>query len=379
MVVDAIVLCGGNTKGLEAEQVSAKGLAKINQKSMIVYVVDALRKSSAVSRIVVVAPPGIEYESWASRVEEVLPTRGSLTQNMQVGFEYLKDDKPLLVLSCDIPFITPESIDDFINRCQKREAEIYYPVISRESAEAHFPGAKRTYVTLKEGVFTGGNLALIYPRIIEENIELVEKVYGLRKTPRQLLRILGLKFILKFLFHQLTISEIESRCSDLLKAKACAIITPYPQIGMDIDKSSDLELARKILQGPEKETKTVIITEEAPLPLGPYVQAVKMGRLIFVSGQISIDPTTGEIIQGTAKEQTALIFKNIKAILEAGDSALSKVLKASVFLRNLDDFKEVNAIFEEVFKENPPARETVEVSRLPGDVKVEISVIALAD
>lgn len=126
-------------------------------------------------------------------------------------------------------------------------------------------------------------------------------------------------------------------------------------------------------------SRTVIITEQAPLPLGPYSQAIKVGNLVFVSGQIPLDPATGEVRNEDIKEATRLVFRNIEVILEAADSSLSKIVKASVFLKRLSDFPRVNAVFEEVFTEAPPARETVEVSGLPRDVDIEISVIASAN
>ena len=125
--------------------------------------------------------------------------------------------------------------------------------------------------------------------------------------------------------------------------------------------------------------KRIIITEEAPLPVGPYSQAIKSDNLVFVSGQIPIDPKTGEMISGSLTEQTRQILANIGSILETADSGLSKIVKISVFLINMEDFEEVNSVFAEVFAVEPPARETVEVSRLPKEANIEISCIAVAD
>lgn len=125
--------------------------------------------------------------------------------------------------------------------------------------------------------------------------------------------------------------------------------------------------------------KIAVITEEAPLPTGPYSQAVKASGLLFVSGQLPVDPATGEIVKGDVKAQTERVLKNIKAILEAGDSSLARVVKVSVFLQDLADFPAVNGLFEEYFSIEPPARETIEVSRLPKNVKIEMSAVAVAD
>lgn len=124
--------------------------------------------------------------------------------------------------------------------------------------------------------------------------------------------------------------------------------------------------------------KVKIVSEEAPLPVGPYSQAVKVGNFVFVSGQIPIDSETGEVERGDIKAQTRLALKNLEAILKTADSSISKVAKLSVFVRNLGELKEVNEVFEQVFQGDYPARETVEVSRLPMDVEIEISAIAEA-
>ena len=122
--------------------------------------------------------------------------------------------------------------------------------------------------------------------------------------------------------------------------------------------------------------KRIIRTEKAPKPIGPYSQAVVQNELVFVSGQIAIDPQTGKMIEGGVKEQTTQVMNNVKAILEAADSSMEKVLKTSIFVSNIDFFSTVSEIYEEFFEKDFPARETVEVSALPMSADVEISVTA---
>ena len=123
--------------------------------------------------------------------------------------------------------------------------------------------------------------------------------------------------------------------------------------------------------------KDRVQTEEAPQAIGPYSQAVKAGGLVFTSGQIPIDPATGAVIEGSIAEQTERVLNNIKAVLEAAGSSLEQVVKTTVFLADLSDFGEMNEAYGRFFAEVPPARSTVEVSRLPRDARVEIDAIAL--
>lgn len=122
--------------------------------------------------------------------------------------------------------------------------------------------------------------------------------------------------------------------------------------------------------------KTVIYTKNAPEPIGPYSQAIKTKRSLYVSGQIPIDPAVGELVKGNIKEQTRQVMKNISAILYAAKLSLSDVVKCTIFVKDMNDFADVNQVYGKYFQEDPPARETVEVSRLPKDVNVEISCIA---
>ena len=122
--------------------------------------------------------------------------------------------------------------------------------------------------------------------------------------------------------------------------------------------------------------KKVVYTDKAPKPIGPYSQAIIAGNFVFVAGQIPIDPETGEIVKGGIEEQTRRVLENIKAILEAAGSSLDKVVRVQVFLADLKLFEKFNKVYAEYFKENPPARVTVEVSSLPKGVLLEVDVIA---
>jgi 2-iminobutanoate/2-iminopropanoate deaminase len=120
----------------------------------------------------------------------------------------------------------------------------------------------------------------------------------------------------------------------------------------------------------------VISTADAPQAIGPYSQAIKHNGMLFISGQIPIDPATGNVLTGNISEQTTQVLKNLAAILKAGGSSFDKVLKTTVFLKDMNDFVEMNKVYGETFESHKPARATVEVSRLPRDVSVEIELVA---
>jgi 2-iminobutanoate/2-iminopropanoate deaminase len=124
--------------------------------------------------------------------------------------------------------------------------------------------------------------------------------------------------------------------------------------------------------------REVIATDHAPKAIGPYSQAIRAQSLIFTSGQVAIDPATQQVIAGDVSAQTDRVLKNLAAILEASGSSLEKVLRCTVFLKNMGDFAAMNEVYGSYFKQAPPARSTVEAARLPKDVLVEIDVIALA-
>jgi 2-iminobutanoate/2-iminopropanoate deaminase len=119
-----------------------------------------------------------------------------------------------------------------------------------------------------------------------------------------------------------------------------------------------------------------IITENAPAAIGPYSQAIRCGDLVFCSGQLPMDPQSGDLVGKTTAEQTEQALKNLRAVLEAAGSGLDRVLKTTVFLQDLADFAEFNQVYARFFDQVPPARSAVQVARLPRDVRVEVEAVA---
>jgi 2-iminobutanoate/2-iminopropanoate deaminase len=123
--------------------------------------------------------------------------------------------------------------------------------------------------------------------------------------------------------------------------------------------------------------KKVVATKEAPQAIGPYSQAIKAGGFVFTAGQIPIDPATGKLVEGDVKAQTERVLKNLSAVLAAAGSNMDRVVKTTVFLKNISDFPAMNEVYGQFFKNDPPSRSTVQVAALPKDALIEIDAVAL--
>jgi 2-iminobutanoate/2-iminopropanoate deaminase len=124
--------------------------------------------------------------------------------------------------------------------------------------------------------------------------------------------------------------------------------------------------------------KQAIATDRGPKAIGPYSQAIQANGFIFISGQIPLDPASGKLVEGDIRAQTERVMENLKGIVEAAGSAMERVVRTTVYLKDMNDFAAMNEIYGRYFPANPPARATVEVARLPRDVRIEIDLIALA-
>ncbi|GAW91652.1 nucleotidyltransferase family protein [Calderihabitans maritimus] len=251
MKIDAVVLAGniGGSKLAECSETESEALIEIGNRFMVDYVVAALKKSSKIGRIIVVGPVVELTELYKEEPDITVVSPGkTAVETLKKGVRALNAEGMVLVATCDIPLITAEAIDDFLSLCEKRPgADLYYPIVAKESNEKQFPGVKRTYVKLKEGTFTGGNLFLVNSRIIEPCSAKAEEIVSLRKKPLALCRLIGPGFVLKFLLKRLSIKDAEEHFSKLLGIKGVGVISSYPEVGIDVDKPSDLELVRKVL------------------------------------------------------------------------------------------------------------------------------------
>lgn len=127
----------------------------------------------------------------------------------------------------------------------------------------------------------------------------------------------------------------------------------------------------------QKTNREVVLTKDAPQPIGPYSQAIKAGGFVFASGQIALDPATGKLAEGDIKAQTERVLKNLSAVLAGAGSSMNRVVRTTVFLKNISDFPAMNEIYGKFFTSAPPARTTVQAAGLPKDALLEIDVVAL--
>jgi 2-iminobutanoate/2-iminopropanoate deaminase len=123
--------------------------------------------------------------------------------------------------------------------------------------------------------------------------------------------------------------------------------------------------------------KKIILTDKAPKPIGPYSQAVVVNGMAFLSGQVALDPATGQLIKGDIAAHTEQVMHNLKAVLEASGASFASVVKTTVYLKNMDDFTQMNEVYGRFFEDKPPARSTVQAAGLPRDAKIEVDCIAL--
>ncbi len=247
---NALILAGTKEKGpLEiAENVDNKALIMLNSRPMIDYIVDALNNSENIDNILVVGPKNKLHPYIGKKVEEILNPGNSILENIEIGLNYFNSANNLLFLTSDIPLINTDAIDEFLRICAERKACIGYPIITKENIIKKYPETERTYVKMKEGIFCGGNIVFFKPDVFFKNKKLIKELFENRKATWKYAKILGLKFILKFLFKTLTMEEIEKRVTGILGYNSTAVVVSYPEIMIDLDKLSDLKLIRNCLE-----------------------------------------------------------------------------------------------------------------------------------
>lgn len=249
MTVDAIVLAGALNKqplsSVSDELLEA--LIPVAGRPMIQWVLDALRESRSVGRVAIVGPSK-ELRSRVTGDDLMFVDSGdTILNNVKRGISEVQSSQRVLVVTGDIPLLTAEAVDDFVSRCTDDSVQLYYSIVRRDVIASAFEDVSRTYVTIKDGTFTGGNIFLVSSDIFDKYGDVIDRAISLRKKPLELGMLLGLRCIVKYLFRQLSVSDIEQRVYKVLGLRGRAIVSDYPGVGVDVDKPKDYARVQDIL------------------------------------------------------------------------------------------------------------------------------------
>ncbi len=249
--MDAILFAGGIPQPDEPlysySAGEPKALINVAGKPMIQWVLDALCEARTVDRVVII---GLTEKSKLACRKPLtfLPNEGRLLDNVKVGTAKVLELNPkakyVLLASSDTPAITGEMIDWIVNTCMETKHDLYYNVIRREAMEKRFPGSKRTYTKLKDMEVCGGDTNMVRAVIVNQHSEFWNKVFEARKSPAEQATLLGPDILFRLLFRQLTADDVIQRVAAKLGLKGRAIVCPYPEVGMDVDKPHQLEMLR---------------------------------------------------------------------------------------------------------------------------------------
>ncbi len=247
---DAIILAGGENRGAlrDSSDQPYEALIEVAGRPMISFVAGALDATPEVERIFVVGPAELLRQCPLPAKAVVVEGGKTMLETIRLGLARTEPGHKVIVATGDIPLLSAEAVGDFLALCSRKDADIYYPIVSRETNDRYYPGSKRTYVRFKGGVYTGGNIFLVDPEVVPRCVTVAEKIIANRKNPLQLCRILGWGFVVSFLLGRLSIEKVRDRVAELLQVRGEVVYSGYPQLGIDVDKPSDLELVRDVLQ-----------------------------------------------------------------------------------------------------------------------------------
>lgn len=248
MKVDAVVLAGGDASKVVASAAGPKSLIDIAGRPMIGYVTDALRQCSELDNIVIALPAGTDPAPFAGLGTKIVTDTHGVVDAIYQAIKVLDRDGYVMVVSSDTPMISAAALNDFLGDCKTSDAEIYYTVIPKEVIEKKFPGTRRTYIRLRDGIFTGGNVHLAAKDAFIRTKAMGERIFANRKSPLGLIRLIGFGFVMRFLFGRLTIASLEAGAGRALGAKVKAVVTRHPELGVDVDKPEDLKIAEAYLR-----------------------------------------------------------------------------------------------------------------------------------
>lgn len=247
---EAVVLAGGTESGelFAATGIAYRPLLDVGGAPIIRRVLAALRGTAEVGAIVLVAPEAVQHAAPEEGVDVRVAAGDSFIENLVRGVTATRIGGPsVLVVTGDLPLLTPAALTDLCRQADAVHADVVYPVIPKEACTRAFPGGKRTYAKLREGIFTGGNAMVLAREFVLAQQDLVRRLFAIRKHPLKLAALFGPGFILGLVTGRLTLPQLEARAARIIGGRVAAVISPYPELGFDVDKLSDLEVAQRVV------------------------------------------------------------------------------------------------------------------------------------
>lgn len=246
----AIVLAGGPYDELAARTPGApnKAFVEVAGVTLVERTLRALRGAPSLGRIIAVAPPHTHDRAALALADECRADGARIRDSLRSGLSDLPPNEEVLVSTSDLPVLTIESVEDYVARARERAADLTYGCLEKRTHLAKFPHVPHTWAPLREGTFCGTGFITIKPRVFPSLERFIEQLGRARKNPLHLARLFGWNVLLRFALHRLSIAQAEARASQVIGARVRAVVSPYAEIGVNVDRLSDIDLAETLVR-----------------------------------------------------------------------------------------------------------------------------------
>jgi GTP:adenosylcobinamide-phosphate guanylyltransferase len=245
----AVVLAGGPADAVARRQPGApnKAFVEIGGATMVSRVLAALRASPLIARIVVVAPVAVRNHPAVALADELRPDGIRITESLRNGLAGFPPDRDVLVVASDLPVLGAAAVNDFVERVRALDADVVYGCVEKCVHLARFPSVPHTWARLRDGTFCGGGLVSIKPRALPSLERFIERLGAARKRPLQLASLFGWDVLARYAVGRLAIVDAENRASRILGARVRALVSPFPETAVNVDRVSDIALAEALV------------------------------------------------------------------------------------------------------------------------------------
>jgi molybdopterin-guanine dinucleotide biosynthesis protein A len=247
--ITVVVLAGGPHDDVAARTPGApnKAFVEIAGITLVERTLRALRSSPSVGRIIAVAPPQTHVWPALALADERRTDGERIRDSLRSGLDGLPADDDVLVSTSDLPVLSVESVEDYISQARSRDADLTYGCLEKRVHMAKYPHVPHTWAPLRDGTYCGTGLITIRPRVFQSLERFIEQLGQARKNPLRLARLFGARVLLRFAFRRLSIAQAEARASKVIGARVRAVVSPYPEIGVNVDRVSDIALAERLV------------------------------------------------------------------------------------------------------------------------------------